>query len=344
MTKHKSKMQHLKKRFFINDHYKNGLLIGILIIFVVGLILLTCSVYSFESNSFSVDVKLSIKRVIQMLFTGMSLGVASYLLQRMTNNRLADTSIMGFGNFNLIPISILAICTNFSNDSLINNKLSIDQYNYVMPIVVVACSILLCLIFNFLSKDKTKFNFKKLLLSGIILNFVAVAIAFSISSAGDYLAIQKIEQKAVGYIGGGLEDFNFYFDMAIILVALLWIMINSYKIQLIIQNQQIARQTGVYNISIMTQTMICIGLLVGGSYAMSGDFVFVGLIAGNIAFKYSKNKIYYGVPTSGLIGAFMVLITYFIFGNLINVPGNIIAPLIPLIISPYFIYLVIRWR
>ena len=344
MIKQKKKITLLKRKYFINENQKNAFFITILLVLVVALLLMTSTIFTYIHNlNFGEKISGNIQRVIQMILTGMALGISSYLLQRMTNNRLADTSIMGFGNFNLIPISILAICTNFTSQ-YVDGKLDIDTFKIIQPIIVVGFTIILCLIFNIMSKDKTKFNFKKLLLSGIILNFVSLAIAFSISSAGDYLAIQYIEKKAIGNIGGKPETFNLFFSMGCIVLGFIWIMLNSYKIQLIIQNQQIARQTGIYNISIMTQTMLCIGLLVGGSYALSGDFVFVGLIAGNIAFRFSRNKIYYGVPSSGLIGALMVLITYFVFGNLINVDNMIIAPLIPLLISPYFIYLVIRWR
>ena len=340
----KSKITKIKRKFFINDSRKNLFAISLLLIITIGLILITTTIFLENSNGFVKNWNTNIRFVLQMFFTGASLGIGSYLIQRMTNNKLADTSVMGLGNFNLIPIAALAISTDFSGSNHLTGKLTATQYSYIMPIIVVIASITMTLIFNFMSKDKTKFNFKKLLISGIILNLVSVAIAFSLSAAGDTLSSQRIEQKVIGTIDGNTSEFNFYFSMSVIIFAFLWLLINSYKIQLVIQNQEIARQTGVANISIMIQTMICIGLLVGGSYAMSGDFVFVGLVAGNIAFKISKTKVSYGIATSGLIGGSMVMATYFIFSNLINVPTGIIAPLIPLIISPYFVYLLIRWK
>lgn len=344
-TKHSSNTYiNIKKKFFLNEDGKNILAITLLLaIAIMFLFLVMTIIIWLGCIPASTAIKNNWMAACQMFFTGFALGIASYLLQRITNNKLADTAVMGFGNFNLIPIAIIALCTNLSLDPL-SNKLDLNVSNVLTPIVVVLTSLLLCTIFNFAAKEKTNFNFKKLLLSGIILNFVSVAIAFSITSNADPKALSLIEHKTVGLIPTEPFHFNFYFSCSVIIVGFIWILLNSWKLKLIIQNQDVAIQVGVKSKFTMFQIMLAIGLLVGGSYSLSGDFVFVGLMAGNIAFKISKNRIHYGICTSGLIGSLMVLITYFIFGNLINVPNNIIAPLIPLLISPYFLYLIITWR
>ncbi|GAA5414721.1 iron chelate uptake ABC transporter family permease subunit [Ureaplasma ceti] len=340
----KQSLLKIKNSFFLNNDRVNHLTIALMVAFGIVFFFLVMNVVIWlKPIGADQMMRNNWMNASQMVLTGFALGISSYLLQRVTNNKLADTAVMGFGNFNLIPIAILALCTNLSMDPS-STKMDINTYKTVMPIVVVCTSLLLCTVFNFASKEKVNFNFKKLLLSGIILNFVSVAIAFSIVANADPKSLSIIERKTIGFIGDEPFIFNFYFSGACILVGFIWIMLNSWKLKLIIQNQQIATQVGVKNKFTLCQMMLAIGLLVGASYSLSGDFVFVGLMAGNIAFKISKNKVHYGVLTSGLTGALMVLITYFIFSNLINVPGNIIAPLIPLLISPYFIYLVIVWR
>ena len=156
--------------------------------------------------------------------------------------------------------------------------------------------------------------------------------------------IINIENYAIGYIPSSINNFNFYFSSACIIVAILILIFNSNKLEVIMIDQDIAIQVGIKNSKLILIMMLCIGLLVGGSYSMSGDFVFVGLIAGNIANKITKGKCCSGILSSGLIGSIMVMAAYFIFQNLIDVPVNIIAPLIPLLISPYFIYLIVKWK
>lgn len=340
----KQQLNNLKQKYFMNTTRNNSLVIVMLFLLCVMFFLLVITINLYTGKiTVSEQFKDSWMVAMQMFLTGFSLGISSYLLQRMTNNKLADTSIMGFGNFNLIPLSLLTVCTNLAMEPE-SQKMSVSTYNIVYPIVIIATSVLLCVIFNYLAKDKTKFNFKKLLLTGIVLNFVSIAIGFSIASTGDPKAHSVIENKVVGLIAAGPKEFNFYLSMSSIMLGFLWIMINSVKIKLVIQNQEIARQVGINNTGLMLQTMLAIGLLVGASYSLSGDFVFVGLMAGNIAFRLTKNSVGAGVSASGLIGSLMVLTTYFIFSNLINVPYRIIAPLIPLLISPYFIYLIVKWK
>lgn len=335
--------KNINQKIFINNNKKNILIILILFIVVILFFFLTTSIFLNTKINVSESFKLDWQRTTQMFLTGFSLGIASYLLQKLTRNHLADTSIMGFGNFNLIPLSILAILTNFNLDPN-SNKINIDTFNLISPIVIVATSMLLCSLFYIASYYKNRVNLKKLIVTGIILNFISLAIAFSIISLADPNAKKIIENYAIGYIAPSIPSFNFYFSFALILLALIILLINSNKLSIIMSNQDIAIEVGIKNSLNILIMMLSIGLLVGASYSMSGDFVFVGLIAGNIGNKLTKGKCASGILSSGLIGSIMVMCTYFVFQNLIDVPFTIIAPLIPLLISPYFIYLIVKWR
>jgi len=50
--------------------------------------------------------------------------------------------------------------------------------------------------------------------------------------------------------------------------------------------------------------------MVGASYSISGDFVYVGLLAGNAAMRRRNNSFTYGILNSGIYGMLSTLITY----------------------------------
>ena len=343
LKKHQD-VKHLKHKFFLNDNNRNLFAISLLVLITIALILLVITVNLKTIGILDTNqlFEYNWTRAVQMLLTGFSLGVASYLLQRITMNRLADTAVMGFGNFNLIALIIM--CLPSITDFKGGQSWTIERFNLMSPWVLIGSSILITLAFNFFARDKVKFNFAKLLVAGVILNFVSISIALSVRNTLDYKANGLVMSYIIGHINGSISLYNLYIAVGVIIFATAWIMLHSYRLKLIILNQDIAKQVGIHSKTVILQIMIAIGLLVGASYEMSGDVVFVGLIAGNIAFSISKNKIHYGVLTSGLLGAIMVLLAFFVFENLIGVDTAIIPLLIPITITPYFLYILIRWK
>lgn len=334
----------VKQKFFINDNNRNAFAITLLVLIVVALIILVIALNleTFGIVDTNEMFQLNWARTLQMFFTGFALGVASYLLQRITKNRLADTAVMGFGNFNLIALIIMMSPT--ITDFKISSSWTIHRFDMMAPWVLIGSSILITLLFNFFARDKVKFNFAKLLVAGVILNFISIALALSLKNALDYKANGIVMGYIIGHIKNSISDYSLFIGIGAIVFAFSWILFHSYRLKLIILNQDIAKQVGIHNKNVVLQIMIAIGILVGASYQMSGDFVFVGLMAGNLAFSISKNKIHYGITTSGLFGAIMVLLAFFVFENLAGVITTIIPLLIPITILPYFLYILLKWR
>lgn len=328
-------------KFFFHKNFKPlfitiGLFIGMIVLFILVTIILKTS--SNVSELFKLDYQLG----LQMIITGFNLGVSSYLMQRITKNQLTDTSVMGFGSVNLIPLSILALMTNFSGSLESNKPFNQTQFLNILPLVFIVVSMSLTSLFHFFSKQQKLMNHKRLLIAGVILNFICIAIAISVKSKLDYLAAPKIQKYIVGFVSSTTDFRCLMFCLVISLLGFVWLLLISPKLKLLIINQQLGIQVGIDNSSIHLQSFLIIGLFVGVSYSLTGDFVFVGLLAGNIAFMMFKNKFIWGVFGSGFIGAIIVLLTYFVFSNCINIDFSVIPQLIPLLISPYFLFLLIR--
>lgn len=335
----KTKNNNLK--FFIKNNYRNlSLVIGLFLVVILLFILVTIVLQA--SNNISTLFYDNYKKGLQLIITGFNLGISSYIMQRITKNRLTDTTVMGFGSINLIPLVTLALMTNFQNSPNSNKPLNEYSFNMILPIIFIICSVLLTCAFHLFSKQQNKMNHSKLLISGIILNFICIAIALSLKNKLDYLAIDKIDKYITGFINSAVETQKLFFALGISLIAYLWLLLITPKLKVLIINQEIGLQVGINNSLTHLQTFIIIGLFVGSSYGLTGDFVFVGLLAGNIAFSIFKNNIGYGAIGSGFIGALLVLITFFIFDNCVNIKISIIPQLIPLLISPYFLFLLFR--
>lgn len=342
LNKNKVLMKELRSRFFIKENQTSifSTLISLFFLFILAALVIFVNLNSIGLSADS-KIRLDIYRVLQMILTGFSLGVASYLLQRLCNNRLADTSIMGLGNANLLLLIAMLLPLNLDDQ----NATSTILFYVFKPWIFIIFSTLITLVFNLFAKEKLKHNISKLIIAGILMNFISMGIAFSVKTKLNIPENNLISNYLMGSISSRLDDWSLFVPMAMIFVATVWLMINSYKIKLLIMNPDISHQLGVNNKSITMQTLICIGIFVGSSYSMSGDFVFVGLFAGNIAFGFSRNKISSGILTSGFIGSCLILVVYFIFENLINLnPISIVPKLIPVVIIPYFLYILLKKR
>ncbi|EDT49376.1 iron ABC transporter permease [Ureaplasma urealyticum] len=325
----------LNKKSFVPYRFKPLLTTMILLITLLIIIILIFSVTLANDLNFSELAKIIWQEVVQMIITGAALGVSSYVLQRITRNRFADVSIMGIGTINLILLCALSIPIDFTSA----NELNILQKKE--PWIFMSMSCCLMIVYFIVSRQKENFNYKKLILIGVILTFFLVAIAQSIRGWLNYHANDYV----IGHIVGSVQKAplnTLIIASSFVILGLLWLLFNSYKLNIISTNQQVAKQLGIkINFQIFV-ALVFVGIMVGASYSVSGDFVYVGLLAGNAAMRKRNNSFSYGILNSGLYGMLSTLITYWIGISLIGMDVHHIGAILPLLIGPYFIYKVLR--
>ncbi|RCJ02857.1 iron ABC transporter permease [Ureaplasma urealyticum] len=325
----------LNKKSFVPYRFKPLLTTMILLISFLIIIILIFSVTLANDLNFSELAKIIWQEVVQMIITGAALGVSSYVLQRITRNRFADVSIMGIGTINLILLCALSIPIDFTSA----NELNILQKKE--PWIFMSMSCCLMIVYFIVSRQKENFNYKKLILIGVILTFFLVAIAQSIRGWLNYHANDYV----IGHIVGSVQKAplnTLIIASSFVILGLLWLLFNSYKLNIISTNQQVAKQLGIkINFQIFV-ALVFVGIMVGASYSVSGDFVYVGLLAGNAAMRKRNNSFSYGILNSGLYGMLSTLITFWILISLIGMDVHYIVAILPLLIGPYFIYKVLR--
>lgn len=306
----------------------------IFLIFVVGLIFFLVLYVS----DFGFDPVMSIinQQIIWVLFiTSIGLGCSSFIVQSISNNKMADTSILGIGSVNLL---VITICVALLNNS---SQESIDQFLIGLPFFCIVFSILASWVIYFLSKKETFKISKKFILGGILLNFLFTAFSTSISSL-----LKSAKQQIINpYINGKVEQVEqlyVYVGAAFLILCLIWMFFILKKFRIVTTNVYVASQLGINVKNIYFQALTISGIMTGIAFFLTGNVVFLGLIGGNIAYTMFKRNYQYTFLASGFIAFIIIAFTYFINKNIINKSSVNTAYLIPIFSIPYFLYLLLK--
>lgn len=301
----------------------------------IAIILILIIFVSTIPLDFNVRAKAVSRVVIQLIITGAALGSSSYLLQRISKNRFADVSILGIGTINLIVLCFMSLNVDISVGH------QFDDLKNKEPIAFIITSCLLAIFFFLIARQRENFNYKKLILMGVILTFFLYAFAQTVKGWLDYHGAQYVAGKVIG-TSHQQTDKTIIACGVVVIVGLFYLLVNSYKLQLIVTNQQLAKQLGVKINFHLFMTLAIIGAMVGASYALSGDFVYIGLLAGNAAMRKRNNNLGFGTINAAMFGIISTLMTYWIAIPLLNLDVDQVGALVPIIMGPYFIYRVIR--
>lgn len=277
------------------------------------------------------------KFIIQIIITGFCIGISGFILQRLTKNRLVDTSTIGIGNFCLIGLVILAFSFNFGN---INDQISFTRN---LPYIFVPFAIIITFILYFFGRSKTSFSPGKLIICGLFVNFIAITLAVSLQAKLNRSASEYIEDLLESHYAFMTNDV-WIFVSVMFVISIAWFLIRSSHYKIFLLNHVIAKQVGVKVNLVTFELIFIIGILAGIAYTLAGNILFVGIAAANISYNLFGLKIKRAVLFSGLLTSVFLLFTQFLIGNIIvkatHYPFNT-TMITPLLIAPVFIIMVI---
>lgn len=320
----------IKKRNLL----KNSFIFSLIFIFAI---LFLSFVITLNKNGFS-DYKLlwNINKnlLVTIPIAGFGFGISSYLIQQMSNNKLADTSVLGLGNINLIALTVLVFNIDFGNDQ------SIKNYKLIYPFMFICISTIGSILIYLLSYKKNQNISKKFIITGIVLNFSFIAIAYAWNNFLPSNKSTTIKDFSIGFLDTA-SSYSMYISLVVFIIAIIWLIFILEKFKILTTNYQLAKELGVNPNKIYFQILIISGLLVGCSYSLVGNIVFLGLFVSNISMNLFKKNMYFGVPTTGLLSIIILSFLFLINKNIASTNLNTTL-LIPIIGIPYFIYLVIK--
>lgn len=321
------------KQFKLIQNSKN--LFNFLGLFILAFFVIFLILFISEKGFESILFRINFDTLKTIFISSLALGISTFILQAISQNKLADSSILGIGSVNLLFLVLMV-----SKLDLGNNQ-SISTYNILLPIVFISVSCFASIIIFLLSKkDQYKFN-KKFILAGILLNLVFTSFALSISS----LMTSAKQQIISSYANGNFEPANenhFYVAITFLIICIIWMLIILRKFKIVTCNINIASQLGVNIKSIYFQSIIIVGILTGIAFLLSGNIIFLGLLGGNIAYAIFKKDYKYTLIGSGVSAFIIAGITFFINRNILTNTNLNTSYLIPLISTPYFLFLILK--
>ncbi|WP_277984670.1 FecCD family ABC transporter permease [Lactiplantibacillus plantarum] len=276
-------------------------------------------------------VNFRLPRIVLAIMVGWALTLSGNVLQTVTNNPMADPSLLGINNGAGLAVMLLIIGAG-TNASL----------TLSLPIVALAGAWLsTALIFLLANQRQRGISSKRLLLVGVALSgcFSALMVLMTLKLSPDNY------QFVMNWLAGSLWGT----DWSYIGWALPWLAVGSgiLFIQLPVLDAftlgTTTAQTLGINLKRQQLGLISVAaMLAGVSVAISGGISFIGLITPNLARRIVGSRQRYQLPLAGLLGSTLLLAADTL-GKLITTTTELPAGvLVALIGAPYFIYLLVR--
>lgn len=280
-------------------------------------------------------LNIRIPRMVVAISVAIALSTAGALLQTITKNELADSSIIGI-NAGAAVAAVIFISLKTTNYYSELGELSI----YVLPFMAILGAGITASGIYFLS-CRSKIRPKRLLLVGLGINagLNAFITFFTFrGGVGDY-------NRVLVWISGSLWGAGWSYAKVIVpLVAFMFtiVLINYKKLDVLTLSEEHAISLGL-NLNRERKKFLTYSvILAGGATAFAGNVGFIGLICPHMARKlvgpYHKNFI----SISAVISVIIVLCADAVSRNLfspIEIPVGITISIFGV---PYFIYLMMK--
>ncbi|MGL4647410.1 MAG: iron ABC transporter permease, partial [Mycoplasmoidaceae bacterium] len=269
--------------------------IGILILISVFIMTLVLTLSSNGFNDYENIFRINKNLLVVIPIASASLAISSLILQQLSKNRLADNSILGLGNVNLLALMILIFMLDFDSDY------SVNRYKNVYPFVFIIVSVLACLFIYLISFKRNQNISKKFIIVGIILNFTFISLTVSLNGFLPPGKSAAVKQFFNGFIDSASE-LSMYVAIIFFILATIWLFFIYEKFRVCATNYTLARSLGINASAINLQALLITGILSGVAYILVGNISFLGFLAGNMAYAIFKKSYNYTFPAACLIG------------------------------------------
>ncbi|KZL89268.1 FecCD family ABC transporter permease [Clostridium magnum] len=278
---------------------------------------------------------LRLPRLLVGISVGIALSTAGGLLQTITKNELADSSIMGI-NAGAAVAAVTFISFKTANYYSTLGALSV----FVLPVMAILGAGISAIVIYFLSSRKG-IRPKRLLLIGLGMNAGLNAFITFFTFRGGAFDYNRVLIWVSGSLWGA--GWN-YAKIIIPLVALMFmlVLLNYKKLDVLNLSDEHAIALGLSLNRERRKFLTYAVILAGSATAFAGNVGFIGLVCPNIAKKlvgpYHKNFL----VISAIISVVIILVADAVSRNLfspIEIPVGITISIFGV---PYFIYLMMK--
>ena len=259
------------------------------------------------------------------LITGSGLSISGLILQTLTKNPLADSSILGINaGASLGAVSLIGIAS-------ITTGITVNQY---LPLAVLIGA---CLSLSIIGLLNRRGGQNQILLGGIALTAVLNGLILLIELQVNQFDFDKILVWLSGsYWNPSWSFLNGYAIIVAMLVVGTWCL--HRELDVLGLGRQLATSLG-QNVNLMRLllTIFAIGLA-ASAVSVGGAISFVGLMAPNIARQLVGSTMKRLIPMSLLVG-WIIMLSATLVANTVFLPSTLpVGLVVAAITMPYFIY------
>lgn len=280
-----------------------------------------------SDSSHQIILELRIPRVLGAVLVGGFLAVSGAIIQGMTRNPLADSSIIGISDGAGLAIAILMAF--FSGVGYVG----------LMFGSFIGAGICTGLIFLVGSLARGGLSPAKLALAGVTIGAFVGAVSSGIAIIFD------VAQDVSFWFAGGLTSMNWFQIYIIIPVAIagfLMAMFLARSITILGLGIEVARGLGQRTKLIRFYGVITVMLLTGAAVSVSGTIGFIGLVIPHITRPLVGRDYRLIIPCSAALGG-LLLVVADIAARMVNKPYEVpVGAMTALIGVPFFLYLARR--
>lgn len=268
-------------------------------------------------------------RILVSLLAGASLAQSGTLLQTLTRNPLADSSILGINAGAGFTVALLISLLNLTSPGTLA----------FLPLLSVlgGCAAVF-LVYLTAQRRHQPINPVRLIISGVAVSSLISGLMIALVSTVDREKVAYIVEWLSGTYSG--DDWDSIRLVAPLLI-LLWFL--AYSRSSMLNIMTFGRQTAVgLGLHVKKERLLTLLLATGLaalSIILSGNISFIGLAASHISRRFLGTNHHLILPAASLIGAFILLAADTFVRVLMVGTGIPTGILVSLLGAPYFLYL-----
>lgn len=274
-------------------------------------------------------------RLLVAMLVGAALAVAGGILQTVTQNELADASMIGIN-----AGAALAAVLFISMQSDIYYKELGNWSIYLLPFVAMLGAMIAAVVLYMLAY-RQGIRPQRLLLTGIGINIAINAVVIFVNFRGSITDYNRILIWTTGSLWGSGWKY-FWVILPIITLVILTVLYHHKRMDLLNLGDEVAIGLGVAVEKERKKLLFWAVLLAGSATAVAGNISFLGLLAPHLAKKLVGPAHKYFLPAAACIGVVIIVLADSMSRNLfspIEIPVGITISLLGV---PYFMYLMIK--
>ncbi|PGZ94714.1 iron ABC transporter permease [Bacillus pseudomycoides] len=274
-------------------------------------------------------------RIVMAILVGVALAVSGTILQGITKNDLADPGMLGISTGAALAVVMYIY---FMNGTVYDGVS--DMTIFTMPVVALLGAAFGAFLIYSLAWKKG-LNPTRLILIGIGINasFSALLIIFQLR-----FTTQEFNRVMV-WVSGSIWGTSWDYVIATLPWIIIFLILTLYKaryLDVLSLGDNVSVGLGVQVEKERRTLLIFAVALAGVATSVAGTISFLGLLSPHIARKLVGPKHKLLLPTSALVGTFLLLLSDTIARNIlapVEIPVGIVVSIIGV---PYFIYLMLK--